>query len=739
MHDLPCSTPIARTRPGLLVGALLLLLAPALAASGFSAPRPRIGLVLSGGGALGIAHVGVLQALEEMRIPVDVVAGTSMGAIVGGLYAAGYSPAELEGIVGSLDWRELLKDRPDRRAMPYRRKVDDLFYLTRYELGFSGGRLRMPSGFIPGHRLGAALQTLSMRAAGITDFDQLPTPFRAVATDLDTGGMVVLASGDLATALRASMAVPGVFSPVEVDGRLLADGGMVRNLPTDLARAMGAEIVIAVDLGEPLGAQGRPDSIAAVVQRTTDMLTRLNVETALSDADLVIRPRVSGWGLLDFDKWRTILPQGREAVHSVAAELAPLVLPADEWAEFLACRERETPPIYLVRVDIDPGPGLAPEVATHLVRTRPGRLLDAAVLQADLDRLYQLGEFESVGFRLDPEGSGWALSIAAQPKSWGPNYLRFGLALFADLEGKSEFNALTSFTMTRLNRFGGEFKAATQLGSSPFLSGEFYQPVEPSRTLFAAVGISSSQVKTQVPVGDEIVQYRIAQRRGHASLGLQFGRYGEVRAGLRHDAVEAVPTSSHGSDAREFTSTDAGLVFAAAFDQIDNLSMPKRGVLAFVEAYDARPSLGADEAYRKISLQTWGATTAGRHTLLGVARYTSALGGTLPVGQEARLGGLFNLSGLPPSEVSGSYGGMAGLLYLYRLGRLPAFGEGIYAGFSLEAGNLWPTSQAADFSDLRRSYSVFVGLDTILGPIYLAQGVTSGKKDSFYLYVGRTF
>ncbi len=720
---------------GLLLAALTLAPAGAVAAG----PRPRIGLVLSGGGALGIAHVGVLQVLEEMHVPVDVVAGTSMGAIVGGLYASGYSPVELEQAVGTLDWRELLRDRPDRRRLPFRRKVDDLTYLTRYELGLSDGKLRMPGGFIPGHRLGVALRVLALRAAGVTDFDRLPLRFRAVATDLGTGEMVVLAGGDLATALRASMAVPGIFAPVEIGGRLLADGGMVRNLPVDVARAMGADIVIAVDLGEPLAARGRPDSIATVIERTMGMLTRLNVETSLRGADVVIRPDVAGFGLLDFQQWREILPRGTDAARAVAGQLAVFALPPGEWQAHLACQRREQAPLRIVQLSVDPGPGQPPELVRQVVRTRPGRALDTAVLQQDLERLYDLGEFETVDFHLDPEGNDWALAIAARPKGWGPNFLRFGLALSADLEGSSEFNALASLTMTRLNRLGGELKAWTQLGSSPLFGAQFDQPLETSRTLFATVGALGSQAKQQVPIGAASVQYRISVRRAVAGLGLELGRFGEIRAGVRRDETDAVPTSNHGSEASRVQHIDSGLALNATLDQMDNLSFPKRGVLAFAEFYDARASLGSDDVYRRLDVRAYGAVTVGRSTLLGLAKYTSALGGTLPIAQEARLGGLFNLSGLPPGELAGSYGGMAGLVYMYRVGRLPSFGEGIYAGCSLEAGNLWPSSRDVKFSDLRHSFSLVVGADTALGPVYLAQGFTSGGKDSYYLLVGRTF
>ncbi len=722
-------------RPRLAV----LALAACVAAPAAAGARPRVGLVLSGGGALGIAHVGVLEALEEMHVPVDVVAGTSMGAIVGGLYASGYSPAELETIVATLDWRELLRDKPDRRTIPFRRKVDDLTYLSPIELGFSGGRLRMPAGMIAGHRLGVTLRVLGLRALGVADFDALPLPFRAVATDLATGEMVVLSHGDLATAMRASMAVPGVFSPVDVDGRLLADGGVVRNLPVDAARAMGADIVIAVDLGQPLAAGGRPDTIASVIARTSDMLTRLNVERSLADVDVLIRPEVAGYGLLDFRRWREILPKGRLAAGEMAGSLSALAVGEDEWRAHVACLRRETPRFRITEVAVDPGKGLSPDVVRRSVRTRPGRDLDVAVLQADLERLFDLGEYEAVEFALRPDGDGWALALTGRQKSWGPNYLRFGLSMLTDLEGASEFNLLGAITMTRLNRLGAEFKAAAQLGGSPLAAVEFYQPLGARAPLFAAVTADGSGVKVQVPVGDATVQYRVATSSAEAALGLALGPLGEVRVGFRRSDTNASPTSGHGGGAATYSHTDAGLRLSATIDQIDNVNFPKRGVLAFLDLYDARRSLGADEDYRRLDGSVYAAATRGRHTIMGFLKATSALGGTLPPGQGRALGGLFNLSGLPPGELVGSYGGVGGVLYLFRLGQLPAFGGGVYAGVSLETGNVWQTRSQIDLGDLRRSGSIAVGADTLLGPVYLAYGLTSGGKDSYYLYVGRTF
>ena len=735
---------MCRVRAVCLCAALLALLGRADVARAVQedaqATPCRVALVLSGGGALGIAHIGVLRVLEELQVPVDCVAGTSMGAIVGGLYAAGYSPAELESLVHELDWRGFLRDTPDRRRMPFRRKVDDLTYLSRWELGLSGNGIELPSAMVAGHRLGSALRLLGLRAAGVDDFDRLPLPFRAVAADASTGETVVLAGGELSQALRASMAVPGLFAPVELDGRLLVDGGVVANLPVEAARAMGAEVVIAVDLGQPMEERERPQSLTGILGRTVDFLTRLNVERSLAGADVVIRPTVDEYGLLDFHAATVLLERGVDAAVARAPALQPLAVDGAAWRLHLERQRRTQRAIRIQTLVVDPGPGLSPAAVERAIRSRPGRDLDPAVVRADLDRLWELGEYEAVGFELVPGGDGgFDLHITGHRKPWGPNYLRSGVGIFSDLEGASSFSVLGALTMTRLNRIGGELKAAAQIGETPILSGELYQPLAVSQRPFASFGLQGSFVKAQLPFAGDLVQYRFFSQRVSFDLGLSLGRYGEVRVGARHDSTRARATDDSAGDAPNYDRTDAGYRANVVVDQLDAVNFPHRGVLVVADLYEASGSLGADDDYHSLDLQLVAAATAGRHTLLGLLHGGSALGGIRPPAKQVYLGGLFNLSGLPPGELAGSYGGVAALVYLYRIGRLPIFGEGIYAGVSLEAGNAWETAAAVDAGDLRHSFALVVGADTLLGPIYLAHGRTTGGKDSFYVYVGRLF
>lgn len=715
-------------------------LAPEPASADEPPPHPRICLALSGGGARGLAHIGVLRVLEELQVPIDCVAGTSMGAIIGGLYAAGYSPAELEEIVVGLDWNALVRDTPDRRHLPYRRKVDDLVYLTRWELGLTSEGLRMPTGLVSGHRLGAELRRLGLRAVGIDDFDRLPLPFRAVAADAANGETVVLDRGDLASALRASMAVPALFAPVERDGRLLVDGGVVANLPVDTARAMGADVVIAVDLGQPLADRPRPQSIPGVLTQSLDALSRREVERSLAAAEIVLKPEVEKWGLLDFHGATDLIERGDRGTRLQVETLRGLAVDPAAWARHLARQRRATPPIRIGQVMVDPGPGLPQAALRRAVRTRPGTPLDAGLLVADLDRIWELGEFETVDFALDPApGGDWNLRIVGHRKAWGPNYLRFGVALASDLEGTSSFNLLSALTLTGKGRLGREIKLSAQVGETPILTAEVYQPLAGSRVPFLAVGVQGAERKERFPVGDAVVQYRVAALRASFDLGLALGRWGEVRAGYRHLETQGRAFGDRPAGTPRIDRNETGLGANLVFDQLDRVNFPRHGLLTVADYHEARTDLGADRDFRRLDFQSVAAATRGRSSLVALLHGRSGLGGELPPDEWIGIGGLFNVSGLPPGEIVGSYGGSAALLYLYRLGKLPKFGDGIYAGVSVEAGNAWRTAAEVDAGDLRHAFAVIFGADTLLGPVYVGHGHASGGSDSFYLYVGRTF
>ncbi|MCB1045084.1 MAG: patatin-like phospholipase family protein [Acidobacteria bacterium] len=732
----PTNAACAQTRPRWLWKRLVFIgLWLVLSAVAFG-QQPKIGLVLSGGGARGSAHLGVLKALEEMHIPIHVITGTSMGAIMGGLYASGVSIEEMESILSDTDWREILDDRPPRRLAPYRQKVDDQTFLTRFELGVNGSSIQMPSGLITGQKLNLVLQRLLIHSAGIEDFRQLPIPFAAIATDIETGDMVVLDGGDLGTAIRASMSIPGVFSPVSLDGKLLVDGGLARNLPVDVARAMGADIVIAVDVGEPLYKKEDLDSLSDIAKQMVSIPFRKNVETQLEQVNVLILPEIGDFKSSQFDKGSELVPIGEAATHTLADQLRPYQMDAEAFQQRLQ-RIRQVQPLLqrIESIQLTHGSTSDADRLFGRISLRPGDPFSLDAIEADLRRLYESGQYERVDYFLKKRPEGYVLLIEAHDKEWGPNYLRFGLNFESDFAGESTFNVLTSFNMTQLNQRRGKLKLRAQIGETPAVEGEFYQPLSKGDTWFAAVTARLETSNAFVAQGDGLyAPYRSDAAGGSIRLGAQLGRFGEVRVGPNFARVESTPDLG---DGETVTLVANGLHVTAVLDQFDNMNFPTAGYFVFMDYFDAQPDWGSDVDYRHLLGFVGLAAGKGKHSLLSLTNVFSALDTDSP--EIYNVGGLFTLSGYPRDSIAGRYGGTTALLYLFRFMQLPqAIGSGVFAGASLEAGNLW-TDNDIDTGDLLYSGSVFVGIDTVLGPVYFANGFNDHGNNELYLYVGRTF
>ncbi|NNC65047.1 MAG: patatin-like phospholipase family protein, partial [Gammaproteobacteria bacterium] len=456
---------------------LFLLIAPAMAED---MDRPKVGLVLGGGGARGAAHIGVLRELERMRIPVDAIAGTSMGAIVGGLYATGMSAAELEELVSSLDWAAALTDEPNRRDMSFRRKQDDAQVPIDFELGIRDNSIVVPKGVIQGQELDLLLRKLTLGVSHIDDFDSLPVPFRAIASDIEKGEAFVMERGDLAQSIRASMSVPAVFAPVRIDGRLLVDGGLVRNLPVDVMQAMDVDVIIAVDVEFPLYGPDELDSAVAITEQMMTILMRKETTRQierLNERDILIQPDLGLYASSNFDEISNTVGPGQDAAREQASKLQTIALDEAAWEAYMA--ERVAPvstSSHLAFVDVKHDGALAPEVLESRLTVKAGDPIDHAVLATNADRLYGLQLFEQVSYRLVETEEGTGAEYRARTKSWGPNILQFGVALEDDFEGSTGFNVSGRITRVGINKLGAEWRNDIQLGTDPKLFSEFYQP-----------------------------------------------------------------------------------------------------------------------------------------------------------------------------------------------------------------------------------------------------------------------
>lgn len=714
-------------------------------ASGAEQERPRIGLVLGGGGARGAAHVGVLKELERLRIPIDAIAGTSMGAVVGSLYASGKSPAELEELVGSIDWADAFVDSTRRRDLSFRRKQDDAAFPVQLEVGIRDGELQLPKGLIQGQKLQLILREQLLHVAGTTDFDRLPIPFRAVASDIETGEPYVMSRGDLALAARASMSAPGIFSPVQVDGRTLVDGGLVGNVPVDAIRSMDVDVVIAVDVEFPLYP---PEQLKSALDITGQMLTILiRKETlrqldGLGDDDVLIRPDLGEFGSTNFAQiTETILP-GEAATRAQADRLRGLAMDASEFVQYQASRrgtEYRPATIDFVRVSGD-GP-LAEEVLLERLMIEPGDTVDAGMLAEDAGRLYGMNSFENVAYQVVRDGDQTGVEFRTRKKSWGPNFAKFALSLEDDFEGSTAFNVAGRLTMTGLNPLGAEWRNDLQIGTEPRFESEFYQPLSQDSRFFIAPRVRLEQRNVNTFQSDITTgRYRVSEAEFGFDIGRQLGRWGELRLGAFRGAGDASIKVGDPS-LPNFDFENGGLFARFSVDTLDDAQIPRNGTRANVEWLLSRPGLGADSRFDSVLVSadrvwSWGETR--RNTLQLGLEFATTFESDDQLQDFFPLGGFLRLSGLERGEISGPHAGLARIMYYRSVG-----GDGsstlnmpLYIGGSLEAGNVWQSRDEIDAGSLIFNGSVFAGLDTYLGLLFLGAGISEDGDSSFYLFLG---
>jgi NTE family protein len=707
------------------------------------AKRPKICLVLSGGGARGAAHVGVLKVLEELRVPIDCITGTSMGSIIGGAYAAGTTLPEMNEVLAGITTERLFKEKPPRQERAIRRKADDATILFSPEIGVKDGDVLLPKGVVSGVQLETVLRRLS-KAEGFRKFDALPIPFRAVATDLVTGKPVVFDEGELAHVMRASMSVPGAIAPAEIGGMILVDGGLTNNLPVGVARAMGADIVIAVNLGTPLLKREDLASILGVTGQMINILTEQNVQASLASlkpTDILILPELGDFSAGDFDHLAQTVPIGEAAARKVADRLAAFSVPA---AEYAALRSRQ---LAVAAPDLRPVDEIRfrdlqrvdPQVAASIMETRPGKPIDQAVLDRDMRRLFGMDDFEHVSYGFLEEPGRRVLLIDAVEKSWGPNYLRFGLGLSADFGGDAFFNALVSYRKTWINRLGAEWRTDLQVGQTNRFFTELYQPLQTGHYLFVAPYADIERRTIDIFQGeDRIARYDVKHRHIGFDIGSQFTRYGELRLGLltgkRYARLDTGPeVLSPGTG-----SVDDGAVRARLlFDQYDNINFPRYGYGSTLNIYDSRTALGAHASYTKWDLDAMIAHSFGPHTFNVGFKFGGPLGSSnLPRYDYFQWGGFMAQSGYRTGALIGESIKFGRLVYYSRLLHLPLL-EGMYVGGSLEVGEVRKPLVPGSPTGTLKSASVFFGLDSPIGPMYLGYGHAADGNSSVYFFLGR--
>jgi NTE family protein len=710
-----------------------------------SGKRPKICLVLSGGGARGAAHVGVLKVLEEYRVPIHCIAGTSMGALVGAGYATGQSVADLEKITGEISTELLFKESPPRQEQTMRRKQDDYTLLFGPEFGLQDLKFRLPKGVVTGVQLETVLRRLS-NVKGYHHFDNLPIPYRAVATDLLTGKAVVFSEGELANVMRASMSVPGAVAPAEFGGMMLVDGMLTSNLPVETARAMGADVVIAVNVGTPLMKREQMNGVLGVVNQMLSILTEQNVQASLAQlqpADILISPELGDFSTGDFDNLPKITPLGEAAARKLAERLAQLSIPA---AEYAALRQRQlvaaapdTRPVDEIR--FENLQRVNPQSAQAVMDTEPGRAIDQLTLDRDMRRLYGTGDFEHVNYRFLEEPGRRVLAVDAIEKTWGPDYLRFGLGLSSDFKGDAFFNVIGSYRKTWLNSLGAEWRTDVQVGRSSSLMSEFYQPLNAERDYFVAPRVTFERRTALLYQGDtNVATYDLASGLAGLDVGTQFKRYGELRLGVVRGAL--APTLSTGpAYLMPASSNIAQGAFTArlVLDQLDSVHFPRSGWRTGMMVYDSESRLGADQPYTKWDADGSAVYSLGNHTFNFGFKAGGKYGSDpLPSFDQFQWGGFLQQSGYATGQLLGDSLKFGRVMYYHRILRGSLL-DGVYGGFSLEAGKVGNPLIPGNPDGLLKSAAVFLAVDTPVGPMYWSYGRAKDGNSSYYFYLGRAF
>ena len=714
--------------------------------------RAKIGLVLSGGGARGAAQVGVIKVLEELRIPIDYIAGSSMGALVGAAYASGTSAEEMEDRLRGEDWDRLLSDESPRGDRSFLRKEEDQNRLLRLELGVKDGSLRLPPGAISGQKFDILFSQLTRSVSPGVVFDDLPIPFRAVATNAESGRMVVFDHGRLTDAMRASMSVPGAIAPYQIGDQIFLDGGLTRNLPVDVARMMGADVVIVVNIGTPLLKRNDIQTLVGVSLQMVNILTEQNVRASIdsmSKDDFLISPPLETIGATDFSLVGDAITIGAATTRSMAAALSRLSLTPAEFAAHRAAQlQRARPPTGInERLNELRITGLERANSDELKRTldiKPGEIIDFKKINTGISRAFGSGYFERINYSLLSDGGNNVLTIDAREKQWGPNYLRFGLTLSADTEGEGRFNLLARYLRTQVNSFGAEWRTDVQLGRDRRLASQFFQPLGATGFLNAfniSPGIEYSRRPFDFFLGTQrTAQALLSSSANMIDIGYDLSRNSIIRIG----AIRSSNTSALSIGLRQQADPhfkEGGARFKLLYDNLDDANFPTAGRVLQLDYYASLESLGADSEYRKAEINYQDNVTFGSNTLSLAMRYgygRAPNNGTLSVYNQYSLGGFLQMSAFLPGEIRGDAIAYSRLSYYRRLGQFSnPFGRSMYAGVAGEFARSIEFPAKLSDAKTRKSLAAFVGVDTLIGPLYLGYGRTRDRDGTFYLFLGQ--
>lgn len=733
------------------------------------ADRPKIALVLAGGGAKGAAHIGVLKALEELHIPVDFITGTSMGAYIGGLYATGMSASEIESLIYSVDWNSGYRDRVSRSQ----RRVRDKEYEDRYQLttdlGLRWWEIRAPRGVVQGQNMLKILRVTTGNLAKFNSFDQLAIPYRSVATDIIELQPVVLDRGYLVDAMMASMSVPGALPPYEVNGHWLVDGGVTNNMPVNVARDMGADIVIAVDISTDYKDQEDFTNFLTMADQLSNYLVRRSTQEqseTLSEQDVLLRPDVGKMETTEFQRMPEAFEQGYQVAMNNLQALAKLSVNSAEYQKYIDYKEERRQALtYGDEVTVDKVVlNNNSHYSDRLIRNRldlaEGRALSTEEIEASVEDVYALDRFELINYRYDQRDGDDMLVVDVNEKSWGPNYLNFRFFLEDDFNTDSQYSLGASMNFTDINSQGAELALNLEMGTDKRLQAELYSPLFATQKVFTTISGEYNNVRRNVPLtGFDNTDLEATKNYvpisyndwvGDVAIGYQGALWRQLKFGLRYNQGKL--KLSNLPEVGDVSYTRQGVFATYRVDTLDSFSLPREGVYFDLEylishdEIDQQNGMNQDEArdtVHEISAKFIAAHSFKRHTLVGNIDYgiVQSKNSSTPIDPKS-IGGFLNLSGIPRNSLIGQNKAYTSLVYRYRWfdNDFGLFTSPVYLGASIEYGGVWSDQDLSlSSAPLYRAGSIFTGVDSPIGPIMFGYGRTEQNFDSLYLIIGTTF
>ena len=738
--------------------------------------RPRIGLVLSGGGARGGAHLGIIQALEHHNIPIDAIVGTSMGSFVGGLYASGMSSSEIERALTTMDWSKVITFDYDRTQIPFRRKKLQRAFPGNVMVGINKDEeIVLGPGLFKRQMMLKYLKEATYDVKNVKDFDDLRIPFRSVASRLEDGATIVLREGSLAKSIYASHAIPGGFDPITINGEVLVDGGVADNLPLDVMRKeMNVDYIIVVDISTPYDDHAKFDNYLAVMGQLSNILMRKNVEVTIDsmegrENEILIVPDLRGYTPLDADKYPGIiaigLAKGEEVYNS---DLSHLSLYETDYYEYLANRPKPKKYKSLVidKIEINNDTYLNDkEILSHLNITL-GEPLDHKQLDKDIESIYNLMVFDDVGYKIIEESGINTLQIITTP-SWDVNgQIKFAIGFEDNFDGHSDYNIRMEYRSFGLNAYAGEWRTRVAFGQQNLLYTEIYQPIDPYGHLYIRPSLFYNNEKLYVTpelllggaVTADLDESATIQAREY---GASFGLGVNITNALRIEGGGILKRVNPSADLLIVDSNMTSLDFvnvspesdvyniygSIEYDNLDNAFFPRSGYRAEFRYLYTNQFSDIKAEFSQYFADIAGAYTFGRHTFsprfeFGQTFDTTSLENSQDFSNYYTLGGLFNLSGLPTNAISGNNTAFGALIYRYRLTEDDFFGSlsmPLYAGMSIESGSAWYGTKDFSTDMLLYAGSAYIAADTIIGPFYLGVGTTEFDYYSFYISLGQSF